>query len=224
MKKGERQVGLIKEVLTGEILVSAMLHGERETASVLYGISLDHQCRYRWVASKVTTEDKVLDAICGIGYGSYIMAKVGMQHPKEVLGFDICQEAIDYGNKYYRAANLTLKCSDFNKIELPIEYFSKVACFEAIEHVENPMDLLKLIYTSMQPKGTLYISCPNQATNPFSKERYPFHVKHYYSNELEAMLKQTGFKHVEWYSQANERSTSVDPGLEGVTMIGVVSK
>jgi 2-polyprenyl-3-methyl-5-hydroxy-6-metoxy-1,4-benzoquinol methylase len=223
-RDGERQVGLIKEVLTEAMLVEAMKRGEREVANTIYGVSMDHQCRYRWVASKVEESDVILDAICGIGYGSYIMGQVGMKKPRAVHSFDICKEAIEYGNEFYRADNVHLEVADYFHLEYPEEMFSKIVHFEALEHIELPDYMLRKFHQWMKPDGILYISCPNEVTNPFSKERYPFHMRHFTPNEMEAMLREAGFRVMEWFSQGNERSTTIDAGTDGVTMIAVAKK
>ena len=204
---GERQVG--------------MMAGEREVHQSLRGISIDHQCRYRWVASKIERSDTILDAICGVGYGSYIMA---IRHPKEIQAFDVCQDAIDYANKYYSRQNIVYHTSDCHEISFQDNYFSKIVCFEAIEHIERPEEFLSNLRKWLSPQGTLYISSPNETVNPFSKERYPFHLRHWSASEFEEMLNEAGFKVCDWFSQRNKSSMTIDNHPWGATMIAVCNK
>lgn len=221
MLEGERQVGLLKEVIKPEMIIEAIMNGEREAHKTLAGISIDHQCRYRWVASKLDSSDTVLDAICGVGYGSYILS---LANPYSVSSFDICQEAIDYANKYYARPNITYSSSDYLDMEYAEASFSKIIHFEAIEHIAQPEVMLEKFHRWLKDDGTLYISCPNELTNPFSKERYPFHMRHYTPQALYDLLDGAGFKLESWYSQTDERATKLDNGTAGVTMIGVCGK
>jgi hypothetical protein len=52
-----------------------MRDGERQVAPTLEGIRRDHVARYEWAARRL--KGRVLDACCGIGYGTQILAKAG---------------------------------------------------------------------------------------------------------------------------------------------------
>jgi len=198
-----------------------LLKGERQVAPRIEDISPDHKYRYKWVGAKLALDDIVLDALCGVGYGSYIMAEYS---PRHIYGFDNCQEAIDYGNIFFRRPNLRLICEDYIDIPLTDSYFSKVVCFEAIEHVEQPGILLSTLRRTLKPDGILYISSPNESITPYSKEDFPFHLRHWTASEFKELLKINGFKVISWYSQRDKVSKHMDNHPFGRTMIAEAVK
>jgi hypothetical protein len=117
-----------------------------------------------------------------------------------------------------------LLCHDFLTLLLDDSYFSKIVCFEAIEHVLFPSILLKLLLDCLKSDGTLYISSPNETLNPFSKENYPFHTRHWTPKEFESMINEAGFKVVEWYSQKDKSAHGMNNHPFGRTMIAVCHK
>ena len=66
--------------------MSELLSNERQVAPTLDGIRRDHVARYEWAARQLAPESVVLDAACGVGYGSRVMADAGMT----VRGTDTC--------------------------------------------------------------------------------------------------------------------------------------
>ena len=198
-----------------------MIKGERQVQPTLVTISPDHKYRYQWVASKLTKDDIVLDACCGVGYGSYIMAKA---NPIVVYAFDESMEAIDYANKYYSDVRINYKRKNYVYYSSQYEFFTRIVCFEAIEHVGNPTLLLAKLHQWLDDKGILYISSPNESINPYSREKFPFHTRHWTASEFEKMLNEAGFKVNQWYSQKNKVSTRMDNHPFGRTMIAVCNK
>jgi len=193
-----------------------VLKGERQVEPTIKTIAPDHKYRYQWVAGKMDKEDVVLDACCGVGYGSYIMAKAGC---RSICGFDISQEAIEYARSYYLASNIDYLVSDCSMIRFPCNWFTKIVCFEAIEHIDKSEYLLSKFNQWLKEDGILYISSPNETINPYSKEKYPFHTSHWTPKEFEQMLNEAGFNVKQWYSQRDKVSKRMDNHPFGRTMI-----
>src|SRR5688500_9772863 len=57
----------------------------------------EHKQRYSYFASRCRNL-AVLDAACGVGYGSAMLAKAGAQ---SVVGADISKEAVDYARCHF---------------------------------------------------------------------------------------------------------------------------
>ena len=53
-----------------------MEQGERQVAPTLDGFREDHLARYHFAAQRLAGK-KVVDAGCGVGYGSFILAEAG---------------------------------------------------------------------------------------------------------------------------------------------------
>ena len=97
-------------------------------------IEVEHLARYRWAAQLVAGRT-VLDAGCGVGYGSAMLAGAGAG---EVVGLDLSARAIEAARdggtrqrllRRRRRARAALRRRDASTL---------VVCFEVIEHVESP--------------------------------------------------------------------------------------
>ena len=101
---------------TGERLVPGKVDLELET---------EHMNRYIFAKSLVNDKN-VLDAACGTGYGSAILA----ERAQKVFGIDISKEAILYAKSNYQMKNLKFKSRfNFQKddwAKLPIDVVSAV--------------------------------------------------------------------------------------------------
>lgn len=158
------------------------LVAERYVPSRHTGTSMEveHHARYRWAATLV--KDKyVLDAGCGTGWGSNLMARAGAA---SVTGMDLDARAIDYARAEYGEA-LELRVGDICSLDLPDATFDMVVCFEAIEHVDDPSSALDHFRRVLRPDGLLLISTPVRGVYP---EGNPFHLHEFEAGELEAAL------------------------------------
>lgn len=158
--------------------------------------------------------DKVLDIGCYIGYMSYLLAK---KH-KEVTGIDILSHNIQIAEEKFKLSNLRFMVMEAENLSFPNETFDCIILTEVIEHIENPMDLLKRIHALLRPDGFLIISTPNPISvdtiinlGIVRKFRKQFdkvdieqkgigtHVDHIYSWDiftLYRLLNRSGFKYV----------------------------
>jgi len=182
-----------------------MKDGERQVSPTLDGVRYDHLARYRWACHHLN--GTVLDAACGIGYGSNILANHGFT----VRSVDIDQEAIDYGLKHYNHPNITFQCLPLDKV-LPLS--DCTVAFEIIEHIEDPLPFLKRV------KGRLLASVPNEDVFPY--RNYKFHYRHYTKDEFTSLLNAAGFIVEDWYGQEGPESDVTD--IMGRTIIAIARK
>ena len=76
--------------------------GERFILGQAVGdITIEHMQRYKSIIS-IIKDKKVLDAACGEGYGSNILA----QYATSVVGIDVSNEAVQYAQEHYEKENL----------------------------------------------------------------------------------------------------------------------
>ena len=71
--------------------------GERQVANTMSGISEDHVRRYAWVVERLEPDTTVLDAGCGVGYGSCMLA----ERAAKVVAVDLASEAIQYAQRFW---------------------------------------------------------------------------------------------------------------------------
>lgn len=201
--------------------VELLYTGERQISKTLEGIRADHLGRYEFVLDYLNNNDKILDAACGVGYGTYILAN--SNQTVNVLGVDFSKDSIDFANINYKSPNNTFACNDVLEFDSE-EKFDKIVSFETIEHIENDKQLLKIFYSLLKDDGELFLSTPNAIMMPFSKEYFPFHIKHYIPIELEQLLKECGFDIIEIYSQKTNMDRELVSGWEGVFNVVICKK
>lgn len=165
----------------------------------------EHFARYMFAASFITNK-KVIDCSSGNGYGSYYLA---MHGAAQVTGVDIAEEAVNFAERHYAADNLQFVQSDATKLS---DIFSKehdvYVCFETIEHLERPQELIAEAKKLLLDGGVFIVSCPNDSVfNPDN----PYH-KATYSLEKFIDLLRDSFQHVKLYVQNNTAGTTIfDP-------------
>lgn len=172
-------------------------------------LEIEHLQRYHTVSRYVTDLD-VLDAACGEGYGSSILA----EKARSVVGIDIDAATVAAaGRKYSGRPNLCFHQGSVADLSI-IESQSKdaVISFETIEHVSRELQeaFLKEIKRVLKPDGFLVMSTPDKKEY---SDRYQFHnkfhVAEFYVPEFVAFLKQE-FRNIRLYNQYLEVGAFID--------------
>lgn len=159
-------------------------------------ISGEILARYNF-ASKFVRNAKVLDLGCGIGYGSYLMAREKAQY---VVGLDRKEAAIRIATQHFMLPNLKYIVMNCLSPSLRSEKFNVVVAFELIEHIENDYLLLQNIFNFLDKTGCLILSTPNKEVTLPGRRRPPnlFHVREYLPEKLFDLLGEF-FPRVEMY-------------------------
>lgn len=160
--------------------------GERFTPECVREIWYEHMHRYAF-AQPLARGLRVLDAACGEGYGSALLA----DDAAEVLGLDISPEAVAHARARYGArANLRFDVADCTALDhLPPASFDLITSFETLEHVEAQERMLDGFARLLRPGGLLLVSTPDKRNytdlTGFTNE---FHVRELYRDQFEALL------------------------------------
>lgn len=148
-----------------------------------------HLNRYKWAALKLKSDDIVLDAGCGSGYGDFIL----LNACDSVVGVDRSVEAIEYARwkaDKQRQARLRYEIHALENLPLDLRVkFDAVVCIEAIEHLKSDaqemfMNSLKRI---LKPDGMLLITTPRKNENTDSLKT-EFHENEFTENEFKVFL------------------------------------
>lgn len=145
--------------------------------------TLAHIQRYEEVLPHVKGL-RCFDAGCGSGYGTYYLAKGGVD---SIVGVDISIEAINFARKHYRAKNLTYLQLDARNLEFEDNYFDAIVSFDVLEHLDNRDQEIFIsgLARVLNIGGILYIGCPNATV---SIGNNPHHLKELTKIEFESLL------------------------------------
>jgi SAM-dependent methyltransferase len=158
--------------------------GERFTPECVREIRYEHFHRYGF-ARELVAGKRVLDAACGEGYGSALLAASATS----VIGVDRSEESIAHAQGRYPAPNLDFQTADCLAMPFDADSFDCVVSFETLEHLEDHDGLLREFRRVLRPDGFLLLSSPDKAVySEQLQNRNEFHVRELYRTELETLL------------------------------------
>lgn len=161
--------------------------GERFTPECVREIAYEHWHRYAF-ARALAPGRRVLDAACGEGYGSALLAAAGAA---SVLGVDIDPAAVAHAaSRYAGVASLRFEAGDATALQaLPASSFDLITSFETLEHVQAQEAMLDGFARLLAPGGVLLVSTPDKHTyTDLTGVANPHHVRELYRDEFETML------------------------------------
>lgn len=142
--------------------------------------------RYRFALDRLDRAEKVMDAACGTGFGTHILAQ-----KCEVLGIDRSREALDIARwemgyaGLYLQMDLALIPTDF------FRYFDAVVSLETLEHLKYPKAFLWKI--AQAGCGHLILTTPIVPTRHFN----PYHLHDFTQEQVLGWLAEQGYQVLE---------------------------
>ena len=169
-------------------------------------IAVEHIHRYQ-LAALLSKNLCVLDIGCGSGYGSQIL---GNAH--SYLGVDISDEAIEECRQKFDAPNVSFRVADATDFDFGDQEFDLITCFEVLEHVEHPEDIILQAKRLLSANGIFVSSTPDKETyNSVLFEPNAFHVHEMTKSEYLNMLNSC-FQHNRLFGQNFVQSSFIyDP-------------
>lgn len=168
----------------GQCFPLAQLQDERELHMDMLreaGRRSDAHCvRYAFAQQYVRPKDTVVDAACGLGYGSAILW-AGTQAAR-VIGIDNSPAAIRYAKGCYAPARDHLEFVEADVTELSFiesESVGTVVSFETVEHVSDPAAFLTEVQRILIPGGRFICSVPNLWVDERGKDVGEYHLHSY---------------------------------------------
>jgi SAM-dependent methyltransferase len=141
-----------------------------------------HVVAYRFAQEQVRGK-VVLDAGCGDGYGTNMLAQTAMR----AVGVDRAADSITRAAQRYRHPSLTYRACALDRLGDLGEQFDVVCNFQVIEHLHDPKPFLEQVRRVLRPGGSLIVTTPNR---PNSFVENPYHVHEYVADELAALLRE----------------------------------
>lgn len=179
--------------------------GERFVPEAMAGslIEAEHYARYCFGADSAPGR-RVLDAGCGVGWGSRILHMSGAA---SVIGVDVDAGALADARR--RVPGVEFVLGDLAKLPFQDARFDLVTCFEAIEHVADPRAVLDELRRVLAPGGVVFVSSPNPCVYPAGNA---FHVHEFEPEELRVELARRFTRTRLWLEHAHLAATvsSVD--------------
>jgi SAM-dependent methyltransferase len=143
-------------------------------------IQAEHEARYSW-ATAIVPGKRVLDAGCGVGYGTRMCVKAGAA---AAVGVDISSEAVE--DALFRAGDVAeFVVASLEHLPFESGSFDLAICFETIEHVADQPRALDELSRVLGLNGVLLISSPNR--NVYTPGN-PHHLHEYTPAELRDAL------------------------------------
>lgn len=140
-------------------------NGERQKGTTIDEIEFGHVARYNYTLRYIIKDHDVLDAACGCGYGTNILA----QNAKRVVGVDYSNEAIEYAKRYWSANNIEFLQYDLNSDNYDkLGKFDIITSFETIEHLPAPiLETILKFRNILKKDGLLILSHPEDEPSKF---------------------------------------------------------
>jgi 2-polyprenyl-3-methyl-5-hydroxy-6-metoxy-1,4-benzoquinol methylase len=152
--------------------------------------------RFHQVLPFIKIGDRVLDLGCG--YKGALLKNISSKI-NEGVGVDVSV------TKKKIAKNIRLISEKNGEVNIPKDHFDLATCLAVIEHLENPLNLLKIAYKSLKKNGRILITTPTPAAKPVleflsfklglvSRQEIKDHKKYYTEEELRDLLEKVGVK------------------------------
>lgn len=173
--------------------------GERYLPGVAGEIAYEHCHRYAF-ARRYVADRRVLDAACGEGYGTALLARVA----REAVGIDIEAPVVaEAAARYGKRGNIRFETASVTQLPLPDASVDVVVSFETIEHLaaEDQPRMLAEFARVLAPDGLLILSSPNRPEYSDARNyANPFHLCELDRDELSQRL-DARFPARRWFGQ-----------------------
>lgn len=180
---------ILLEKIPGPLLTKHSLESLQEDRELHMDMSREtgrrsdaHMVRYQLAADFLRDGDVVLDAACGMGYGSYILACDGKA--ARVTGADIDESGIAYAEALFTGSvpegRLAFALSDAQDLQsIADNSIDLFVSFETLEHVPDPVRLIAEAQRVLRPSGRFIASVPNLWVNEEGIDPNPHHLHVY---------------------------------------------
>lgn len=151
---------------------------------------------------KLSGDVKHLDV--GAGAGEILLSGMSLGWASE--GLDLSHKVCEYGK---RVNNIDVHCCDIFDDRFQANSYDLITLYDIIEHVDDPVGLLKRTQELLAPGGGVYISTPNEKglvirtgnmlkgggqTMHLSPTADPYHLFGYSPESIRYMLADAGFE------------------------------
>ena len=155
----------------------------------------------------MTDRGRLLDIGCGYGFFLQEMRCRGWK----VEGIEVSE----VGGQFVRERwDIHVYSQPLESLSLPENLFDVVTLFYVIEHLDDPLALLREVNRILKPGGLVFLRWPHSTPiirilGPLSRTldlyHTPYHLYDFSPSTMEKMLKSCGFKEIETMTAGNTR-------------------
>lgn len=141
---------------------------DNETKGLIDALIKENQILAKQVG--INSNDRVLDAGCGVGGSSIFLAK---NYGCNVTGITLSHEQVKHAKKYAETENVneltTFLVSDYTKVPYKENSFDVIWAIESVCHANNKEDFLKESYRLLKKGGRIIVADGFQSKSPMSE-------------------------------------------------------
>lgn len=138
-----------------------------------YMVSI-HQAFYSFAASRVPEGATVLDAGCGTGFGTELLAR----RAARTIGIDSKDRLVEYAKANYVRDGLEFRVMDVCELDLPDASVDVVVADELLEHLPDHLPFLREALRVLRPGGTMICATVNRV-HSFGTADDPLNRNHF---------------------------------------------
>lgn len=164
-----------------------------------------HKRRFEEVSKMIEKVDgNVLDLGCNDGtFSKVILDKSGA---KELVGIDVVKKTIDWANKHWKRNKMKFRVADAHDLSFKANIFDAVFALEMLEHVFDPLKVLKEARRVLKKGGYAVFLVPSDSNlfkavwflwlrfYPRGKTWRETHIQTYRGSYLPKIVRKAGFK------------------------------
>lgn len=151
------------------------------------------------VGKLLPNSGRVLDVGCSFGFFLEVAREKG---DWQTYGVDLSAEAVASAKKRLKTKNIFL--GSLNQARFPNDYFDLITVFQTLEHVTDPVGLLKEAGRVLRPGGIIVITTPDAESwlaklmgKSWFSYRHLDHLLFFNYESLSYSLKKAGFKKIQ---------------------------
>ena len=181
--------------------------GEKPTSGLVNDAPYDCEVLSRYMVASQAVHGSVLEIGCGLGFGAFLMVKLNPNI--QVCGMDNDPEAIGLARELWGdEPRLSFELVDVERSSFKNASFDSIVCFEVIEHVNNPQELMEEACRLLVPGGPFVGSTPNSSLYPYRVNHgsdgtpeelrrngvWPWHIQEFDESKISQLMKQFQFQ------------------------------
>lgn len=179
----------------------------------------NHLSIHRWYLEKIKSFSGKKYLEIGPGHGQYFLEAINLQQFEDYVGVDLSptsqKKALAFIERFKKEgiSNYRIICKDFMQMD-ETEKFDGVSMSEVLEHVENPLEMLKKIYHITNADAKVYIT--TVINSPTVDHIYLFRTV----EEVLKLVKEAGFQ-VDDYFCATANGIDMEKAVRKKTGINI---